>query len=88
MVLWMEESLHHSIYPILQDLQRLGDPRGFKISSIHRRGPQEDARCSWGNIRAILGLYGDNGKESGNYYLGFKVFGYRRGLDKRVYRGY
>ena len=24
----------------------------------------------WGNISAILGLYGDNGKENGNYYDG------------------
>ena len=24
----------------------------------------------WGNIRAILGLHGDNGKETGNYYDG------------------
>ena len=23
-----------------------------------------------GNIRVILGLYGDNGKENGNYYIG------------------
>ena len=22
----------------------------------------------WGNIRAIMGLYGDNGEENGNYY--------------------
>ena len=28
----------------------------------------------WGNIRVILGLYGDNGKEDGNYYLGFRVY--------------
>ena len=26
-----------------------------------------------GYIRVILGLYGDNGKENGNYYLGFRV---------------
>ena len=30
---------------------------------------------------AILGLYrgyiGDNGKENGNYYLGFRVLGFR-----------
>ena len=52
MVLWMEESLHHSIYPILQDLQRLGDPRGFKISSIHRRGPKRMP----GAVGVLLGL--------------------------------
>ena len=22
----------------------------------------------WGDIKVILGLYGDNGKENGNYY--------------------
>ena len=27
-------------------------------------------RYPLGNIRAILGLYWDNGKENGNYYLG------------------
>ena len=26
-----------------------------------------------GNYYSILGLYGDNGKENGNYYLGFRV---------------
>ena len=26
------------------------------------------ARFNWGNIRVILGLYWDNGKENGNYY--------------------
>ena len=25
------------------------------------------------NDQVILGLYGDNGKENGNYYLGFRV---------------
>ena len=25
----------------------------------------------------IWGLYGDNGKENGNYYLGFRVLGFR-----------
>ena len=25
----------------------------------------------------ILGYYGDNGKENGNYYLGFRVWGFR-----------
>ena len=25
----------------------------------------------WGNTRVILGLYGDNGKENGNYSNGF-----------------
>ena len=24
----------------------------------------------WGNIRVILGLYGNNGKENGNYHNG------------------
>ena len=28
-------------------------------------------------IRVILGLYGGNGKENGNYYLGFRVLGFR-----------
>ena len=27
----------------------------------------------WGNIRVLLELYRDNGKENGNYYLGFRV---------------
>ena len=27
--------------------------------------------CYWGNIRVMLGVYGDNGKWNGNYYLGF-----------------
>ena len=31
-------------------------------------------RKDWGNIRAILGLYGDNGKEHGNYYSGLYSF--------------
>ena len=26
-----------------------------------------------GSIRVILGLYKDNGKENGNYHLGFRV---------------
>ena len=26
-----------------------------------------------GHIKVILGLYWDNGKESGHYYLGFRV---------------
>ena len=26
-------------------------------------------------IGVILGLYGDNGKENGNYYVGFRVSG-------------
>ena len=26
-------------------------------------------------IRYILGLYWDNGKENGNYYLGFRICG-------------
>ena len=29
-------------------------------------------------VRVILGLYRDNGKENGNYYLGFRVLGYSR----------
>ena len=32
----------------------------------------------WGNIRVTLGLYWDNGKQNGNYYirfLGFRVLG-------------
>ena len=28
-------------------------------------------RLYWGYTKAILGLYGDNGKENGNYYNGF-----------------
>ena len=28
----------------------------------------------WGYTRVILGLYWDNGKENGNYYLGFREF--------------
>ena len=30
-----------------------------------------------GYIGVILGLYRDNGKENGNYYLGFRVQGFR-----------
>ena len=30
-----------------------------------------DIGTHWGNIRFILGLYGDNGKLNGNYYLVF-----------------
>ena len=26
---------------------------------------------SWGYIKVMLGLYGDTGKENGNYYNGF-----------------
>ena len=41
-----------------------------------RSGTPEGSRDRiWGNIRAILGLCGDNGKENGNYYLGFRVSG-------------
>ena len=29
----------------------------------------------WGNIRVILGLYWDNGRENGNYNLEFRVSG-------------
>ena len=36
-------------------------------------------RASYGPLlveyRVILGLYRDNGKENGNYYLGFRVYG-------------
>ena len=28
------------------------------------------------SIITIIGLYRDNGKESGNYYLGFRVWGF------------
>ena len=34
------------------------------------RRTMEDIGTHWGNIRVILGLYGDNGKEDGNYYNG------------------
>ena len=27
----------------------------------------------WGYMKDMLGLYRDNGKENGNYYLGFGV---------------
>ena len=27
----------------------------------------------WGNIRVILGVYWDNGKENGHDYVGFRV---------------
>ena len=27
----------------------------------------------WGNFGVLLGLYRDNGKENGNYYLGFEI---------------
>ena len=30
-------------------------------------------RVYWGSIRIVLGLYGNNGQETGNYYLGFRV---------------
>ena len=29
----------------------------------------------WGHVRVILGLYRDNGKENGSYYLGFRAWG-------------
>ena len=29
----------------------------------------QDIGTHWGNIRVILGFYGDNGKENGNYYM-------------------
>ena len=32
-------------------------------------------RCQSKNPIRLLGLYRDNGKESGNYYLGFRVSG-------------
>ena len=28
---------------------------------------------SWGNVKVLLELYWDNGKENGNYCLGFRV---------------
>ena len=39
---------------------------------------------NWGNSGVILGLYRDNGKENGNYYLGFGVVT-RRVLSRRQY---
>ena len=29
-----------------------------------------DIGTRWGNVRVVLGLYGDNGKENGNDYNG------------------
>ena len=35
----------------------------------------ETTIACWGYIRVILGLYGDNGKENGNYYNGlYRVY--------------
>ena len=32
--------------------------------------PCGDIGRHWGNVRVMLGLYGDNGKENGNHYNG------------------
>ena len=41
-----------------------------------------------GMLGYILGFYWDNGKENGNYYLGFIVLGFRvSGLGFRVWAG-
>ena len=36
-----------------------------------RAGPRQG--LYWGYTRVTLGLYWDNGKETGKYYLGFRV---------------
>ena len=33
------------------------------------------AQGSWGNIRVTVGLYGENGKQNGNYYMLLRVEG-------------
>ena len=43
------------------------------MSVLHLGGEVEGSGLYWGYIRVILGLYGDNGKENGSYYLGFRV---------------
>ena len=45
----------------------------------------------YGNYYSILGLYRDNGKENGNYYLGFRVeglVGFSEGYKYPLCRGY
>ena len=44
-----------------------------KLPGSYEYSPPQVDRI-WGNIRVILGLYRDNGKENGDYYLGFRVF--------------
>ena len=41
--------------------------------NLYENGSYRDYRIILGHIRVILGLYMDNGKENGSYYLGFAL---------------
>ena len=45
----------------------LGQPSSFRALELY------SGFVVWGNIRVVVGLYRDNGKLHGNYYLGFRV---------------
>ena len=51
----------------------------FEEVSLQRLTPKSLQRdiigLYWGYIGVILGLYGENGKENGIYYLEFRVLG-------------
>ena len=51
---------------------RKGAPQSYNVNS---KGAQQSplSRFYWGYIGVIRGLYGDNGKENGNYYI---IIGY------------
>ena len=40
----------------------------------------------WGSIRVVLGLYWDNGRYNGNYYLGFMFSEFRVRIVARTGR--
>ena len=54
--------------------------RKLRIEAIRELEVKEFGTL-WGNIRVILGLYWDNGKQNGNYYFGFRVEGLGCGLE-------
>ena len=45
-----------------------------RIGNSDVLGMYKDVPLNPYNIRVTLGLYRDNGKENGNYYLGFWVY--------------
>ena len=47
--------------------------KSFSFCKSNRHGLK--LRVPLKYIGVILGLYRDNGKENGNYYLGFRVWG-------------
>ena len=48
--------------------------QGMKRFSVHStKYHQLILGLYWGNMRVVLGLYGDNGKENGNCYLRFRL---------------